>query len=479
MNSELAEKIKNLPDSPGVYMFLNGDGEVIYVGKARRLKRRVSSYFQSGRAVEARIQRLVDEVRDLKVIRASSEAEALIYEAGIIKDRSPKYNIELKDDKSYPYLKLTVNEEFPRLFITRRRVNDGALYYGPYVDPGMLKDAVSFMKKVFPLRTCRRMKKRVCLEFHIGQCPGPCENRVDRKEYAETVKQLRHFLEGRKSDLIRDLESRMKELSEQREYEKAMAVKRRVEALTAVQQLHDRARYPVFGELDELRNTLALDKLPVTIECFDISNISGRAPVGSMVRFVAGMPKKSDYRKFRIRTVKGIDDYSMMKEVVRRRYIRLMKEGQPMPDLVLIDGGKGHLGAAGEVMEELGLENIPLAGIAKEFNHLYTPGRARPVRLAPGSRLLLLIQRIRDEAHRFAVTYHRKRRSKEVFRNELRRIPGVGPVREKLLVSKFRDMESIRRASKETLVEAGLDRRTAGAVSEYFSRSGGKREGKD
>ncbi|MBD3296968.1 MAG: excinuclease ABC subunit UvrC, partial [Candidatus Omnitrophica bacterium] len=389
----------------------------------------------------------------------------------IIKDRSPKYNIELKDDKSYPYLKLTVNERFPRLFITRRRLNDGALYYGPYVDSGLLKNAVSFMKKVFPLRTCRRMRKKVCLEFHIGQCPGPCENRVDREEYAETVKQLRHFLEGNKSDLVRDLEERMKQLSKEREYEKAMSVKRRIEALTAVQQLHDRSRFPVFGELDELRNTLALDKLPVTIECFDISNISGKASVGSMVRFVAGMPKKSDYRKFRVRTVNGIDDYSMMKEVVRRRYARLKKEKQPMPDLVLIDGGKGHLSAAREVMQELGLGDVPVAGIAKEFNHLYTPGRARPIRLAPGSRLLLLIQRIRDEAHRFAVAYHRKRRSKDTFDSELRHIPGIGPVRERLLIRRFGDLDSLRKASREMLIEAGLDKRTAEAVSDYFRTS--------
>lgn len=414
ISDKILEKIKKLPDTPGVYKFIGAGGKVIYVGKALRLKKRVSSYFRQGKARDSRLEMLVSEVRDIDFIRASSEAEALIYEAGLIKDHAPKFNIELKDDKSYPFLKLTVNEEYPRLFITRRRMADGAIYYGPYVDSRLLKEALSFMKKVFPLRTCRRFKKKVCLEFHLGQCAGPCEDKLSRDEYKVMVKQLKNFLEGRKDDLIKDLEARMKTFSKNRQYEKALNVKEKIAALTAVQQLHDRSRYPIYGELDEMQNALALASMPVSIECFDISNTGGRQAVGSMVRFVAGSPKKSDYRKFRIRTVEGIDDYSMIKEVVRRRYSRLIRENRPLPDLVMIDGGKGHLSAAREVLDELGLEEMKVVSIAKEFNHLYTEDRRQAIRLSPGSRLLHLVQRIRDEAHRFAISYHRHLRSREL-----------------------------------------------------------------
>ena len=210
VSEKLKLKIKELPDSPGVYMFLDGKKKILYVGKARRLKKRVVTYFHPGRARDARLEMLVSEVRDIKIIRAASEAEALIYEAGLIKDHRPKYNIDLKDDKSYPFLKLTVNEEYPRIFVTRRRLSDGALYYGPYVNLTLLKQAVSFMKKVFPLRTCKRFHKTVCLEYHIAQCFGPCENKISKKDYGDIVKQLRQFLEGKKTDLIKALQSKMK-----------------------------------------------------------------------------------------------------------------------------------------------------------------------------------------------------------------------------------------------------------------------------
>ena len=470
ISKKVKEKVEKLPDVPGVYKFLDSGGKIIYVGKARRLKKRVSSYFREGRAHDSRIEMLVSTVRDIKFIRASSEAEALIYEAGLIKDHRPKFNIDLKDDKSYPFLKLTMGEEYPRLFLTRRRPRDGSIYYGPYVNVKLLKEALSFMKKVFPLRTCRRFLKSVCLEYHLAQCVGPCEGKVTKSEYLEIVKHLQKFLEGKKDDLIRDLKIDMKKFSSKREYEKAINVKKRIEALTAIQQLHDRAQYPIFGELDELQNVLALEKVPVVIECFDISNIGGHQPVGSMVRFVAGSAKKSDYRKFRIKQVSGIDDYSMIREVIRRRYSRLLSEGAKLPDLVIIDGGKGHLSAAKEVLNELGLENMPLVSIAKEHNHLYTETRKSPIRLSPGSRLLLLIQRIRDEAHRFAITYHRKLRRKDKFDTRLNEIKGVGPVKEKRLIEKFGSPASVRKASVEKLIEAGIDEKTAKNIVLYYKR---------
>ncbi|MGB2650765.1 MAG: excinuclease ABC subunit UvrC [Candidatus Omnitrophota bacterium] len=467
-SKKLGSKVKKLPDTPGVYKFLDSKGRIIYIGKARRLRRRVASYFQAGRAKDARLELLVSEVRDIKFIRASSEAEALIYEAGLIKDHSPKFNIDLKDDKSYPFLKLTVNEEYPRLFLTRRRLNDGAMYYGPYVDVKLLKDALSFMKKVFPLRTCRHFHKTVCLEYHLGQCLGPCEDKISATDYKDIVAQLKKFLEGKKDDLIKTLEKRMKRFSKKRQYEKALAVKKRIEALTAIQQLHDRSQYPIYGELDELQNALALPKIPVTIECFDISNTSGKQAVGSMVRFVAGTPRKSDYRRFKVRTVGDIDDYSMIREVVRRRYARLLEEGKALPDLVLIDGGKGHLSVAHSELTKLGIKDLNVVSIAKEHNHLYSLSRKLPIRLSPGSRLLLLVQRIRDEAHRFAITYHRRLRRTEKFNTELSEIPGIGPAREKVLIKRFGSVKNIRAASREELISSGMDKRTAGAITRYF-----------
>ncbi|MDD4957247.1 MAG: excinuclease ABC subunit UvrC [Candidatus Omnitrophica bacterium] len=466
---DIREKVRSLPDSPGVYMFLDRRGKIIYVGKAARLRRRVSSYFRSSSAKSGKLRSLARETRDIRIVPASSEAEALVYEAGLIKDHSPRYNVDLKDDKSYPYIKLTVNESFPRVVMTRRRVNDGALYYGPYVDAGLLKDALSFMKKIFPLRTCGRFHKNVCLEYHLGQCQGPCEGRVTEKEYRETVENLKKFLEGRKGDLLSALREKMIRHAEKREYEKSMAIKERIEALTAVREFHGGTKRPMYGELDELKNVLGAVAMPETIECFDISNISGQKPVGSMVKFRHGRPSRKEYRKFRIKGVSGIDDYSMMREIVRRRYARLVADKGELPDLVLIDGGKGHLSVAMAVMDELGIKDMMLASIAKEYNHLYLPGRAHPVRLSPGSRLLSLVQRIRDEAHRFAITYHRKVRGKAYFGGMLTDIKGIGPARERELMEKFGSRGKVSEASFDELIARGIDRRTASIISSYFS----------
>ncbi len=471
MRKNIASKVKSLPNTSGVYKFLDSKKKIIYVGKARRLRQRVSSYFRVGRARDSRLELLVGEVRDIKFIRTSSESEALIFEAGLIKDHSPKFNIELKDDKSYPFLKLTIGDKYPRLFMTRRRTNDGALYYGPYVNVKLLKEALSFMKKVFPLRTCVRIPKTVCLEYHIDQCTGPCERKISDKEYRDIVEQLKKFLEGKKDDLLSSLEKQMKYFSSVQKFEKSISVKKKIEALTAVRQFHDRARYPVYGELDELQHALGLSKTPMVIECFDISNISGQQAVGSMVKFVAGVPRKSEYRKFRIRMAAGIDDYSMIREVVKRRYSRSIAEGKSMPDVVLIDGGRGHLSVAISELRELGLRDVPVVSIAKEYNHLYTKLRQHPIKLSPGSRLLLLIQRIRDEAHRFAVTYHRSLRRKDKFDTELVKIKGVGPVYEKLLLEKFGSKDRIDKATTEDLRKVGVNKRTARAIVNHFKNS--------
>jgi len=459
----LGTKIEALPNSAGVYKFLDSKKRVIYVGKAKNLKKRVQSYFRA-KVGNNRLELLARAVRDIEIVRTSSSAEALIYEAALIKDYKPKFNVELKDDKSYPFLKLTIDEDFPRLIITRKRVADGALYYGPYANRKLLKEAVFFMEKVFPLRKCRKLKKKVCLEYHIGSCRGVCEKKITAVEYKKIVMALKKFLEGKKEELIHALEKEMNRFSSKRKYEESLFVKKQIEALMAIRAFHDRSRQPICGELDELKDILKLDKTPIVIECFDVSNTSGQQAVGSMVRFFAGEPEKSGYRKFRIKSMKGINDYLMIREVVRRRYSRLLKKNEPFPDLVLIDGGKGHLSAAMEELKKLGLEKIRVASIAKEWNHLYSSRSDRAIRLSPGTRALFLVQRIRDEAHRFAITYHRMLRSKDKFETPLREIKGIGPAREKKLLKFFGGINNIRNAGVQEIQKRGIDRRTAERV---------------
>ena len=344
-------------------------------------------------------------------------------------------------------------------------MNDGAVYYGPYADVELLKEAISFMKRVFPLRSCRRLRKKICLEFHIGQCLGPCEKRALKKDYAGVVEQLKAFLEARRDDLLRSLEKDMLRFSKDKDYEKALDVKHRIEALTVLRQFHDGAAHPMFGELEELKNALGMRSLPAVVECFDISNTGGDEPVGSMVRFSGGKPDRAGYRRFRIKGVKGPDDYSMIREVVRRRYSRLAKEGKKLPDLILIDGGKGHLFSAQDEIKALGLSGMTVASIAKEFNHLYTTRERSPIRFSPGSRLLLLVQRIRDEAHRVAIEYHRRLRDKKAFDTGLRSVKGIGPVREKQLLKKFGTVENIRKASISKLKKAGISAEIAERIA--------------
>ena len=461
LSSKITAKLKKLSTSSGVYKFLDKKRKIIYVGKAKNLKKRVSTYFQKGRVRDNRLERLISEIYDVDIIETSSEAEALIFEAGLIKDYSPKFNIDLKDDKSYPYLKLTMNKEFPRLFITRRRVDDGATYYGPYANATLLKDAVAFIKKVFPLRNCKKFKKKVCLEYHIEQCLGPCENKISKKEYNNIVSNLKKFLEGKKENVIDRLQNEMKQYSSKKEYEKAIIIKQRIEALTSIRKFYNGTQKPMFGELDELQHVMGMKDMPIHIECFDVSNISGQDAVGSMVKFVGGKPKKTGYKKFKIKTKNSPDDYTMMREVVRRRYTRLVKEKKKLPDMILIDGGIGHLFSVKDELNKLGLRDMAVAAIAKEYNHLYVYPNKTPIRLSPGSRVLNLIQRIRDEAHRFAIFYHRNIRSKSSFLGTLREIKGIGLKKEKMLINRFGSIEAIGKADIKKLIGAGIDKKTA------------------
>jgi len=406
------EKIKALPNSPGVYLMKDSKGIVLYVGKSGNLRRRVSSYFRPRRKLQDRAGLLVQKVNDITYIPTQTEAEALIYENGLIKQLSPKYNVDLKDGKSYPMLKLTAGEKFPRLFITRQKKDDGSLYYGPYTNAGLVRKALVILRSMFPIRSCGKMKNRPCLNYHIKQCLAPCAAHVSDAAYGEIVLELKMFLEGKTSELLKHLSGKMFEASKEQRFEAAALYKSRFEALGAVKEA---VIYKPSGELDELAEILGIDGRLDTIEAFDVSNIMGETAVGSMISFYKGRPRKSEYRKFKIRTVCGIDDYAMMREIVKRRYSRLLKEKRALPDLILVDGGKGHLSAAADELEKLGLMNMPAIGIAKEFEHIYTKDKKDPIILPRESKALHLLERIRDEAHRFAISYHRKLMSKRIW----------------------------------------------------------------
>lgn len=408
---------------------------------------------------------MLGEVQSIDFVKTPTEAEALLLEASLVKENQPKYNQLLKDDKSYPFLKIT-NEEFPRLLIVRARKADGGKYFGPFTEAGLLRKAVDLLRRLFPMRTCNPMPDKVCLMYHIGQCKGPCVGEIDKRQYGEMVKELGYFLEGRREALIRNLLRRMKEYSQHREYEKAKAVYEEIQALSAFSKPK---KVESASVLNELMDALLLPQLPIRIEGFDISNIMGKEAVGSMVVFVNGKPSRADYRLFRIKTVKGIDDYEMMREVVRRRYTRVLEEKTRLPDLVLIDGGKGHLSAARKELDLLNLKELPVISIAKQHEHIFSPGKETPFIFPQSSPILHLVQRLRNETHRFAITYFRRLHKKEAMVSVLDSVPGIGPKTKERLLKKFGSVSKIKKLSEEELVaRGGLPRKTARNVIEKF-----------
>lgn len=408
---QLKEKIKTLPVGSGVYVYKNAQGEIVYVGKAVNIRKRVESYLRpSHRSLKTDV--LVEHVVDIETIETSSEAEALLLEASLIKKHLPRYNIELKDGKTYPYIQIT-KDEFPLVCVVRlstRKFQDvKADYYGPYVNPQLIRDALTIIRKIFPFRTCFPYKDKVCLDFHIGLCQGPCEGNIEREDYIKNIRNVRMILDGNKDGLYRNLRQEMEELARNKDFERAARVRDQIRAIGALYSGTKDINY--FKEAEQLQRMLDLPQTPNRIECFDISNIMGNQAVGSMVSFFNGKPDKSNYRRFRIKTVKGIDDFQMMAEVVHRRYSRLQKEGLPYPDLILIDGGKGQLGAAVDELKKLGVV-IPIASLAKQEEELFVPGKRNSIRLPADSLGLHLVRRVRDEAHRFALKYHTLLRGK-------------------------------------------------------------------
>ena len=405
---DLQQKIKNLPLISGVYLMKDKDGRVIYVGKAVSLRKRVQSYWAKSPQL-LKTGFLVSEIDDIEIMETLSEAEALILEASLIKRYKPKYNVELRDDKSYPYIELT-NECFPRISIVRPRDKiKGYKYYGPYVNVKLVREALNIIRRIFHFRVCHPFPKRACLDYHIGLCDAPCIGNISEKEYAQNIRHVCLILEGKKDELYRNLKEEMENLSRARKFEEAAKVRDQLRAIGALYSGTKDINY--YKEAEQLQRAIGLSRPPERIEAFDISNIMGNQAVGSMVSFFNGRPDKQNYRRFRIKEVEGIDDFKMIAEIVRRRYFRLKNEGRAFPDLIVINGGKGQLSSALGELKQLEVE-IPVISLAKREEEIYAPHKKNPEILSDFSLGLRLLKRIRDEAHRFAIAYHRKLRGK-------------------------------------------------------------------
>ena len=407
--NKLKTKVAELPLSPGVYLFKDSAGRIIYVGKAKSLKKRVQSYF--GRELSGKTVAMMSNVADIEFRTAPTEAMALLLEASLIHQHMPKYNVAMRDDKSFPFVKIT-NEKFPRLCIVRKREAGGSRYLGRYTSASLLREVLRILRRYFPYRSCKELPKKACIYYRLGLSPAPCIGKITKEEYARTIDKICLVLEGKTETLIKRLLREMEAKSKAQSYEAAAKIRDQISALSSIGAA--KAGVSPHDELEDLKNLLNLHKFPMRIEAFDISNISGKEATGSMVSFYKSMPDKTNYRRFRIKTVERVDDYGMLREVVRRRYSRVLAEDLGHPDLILIDGGKGHLLTAEKEIQGLGLK-IPLVSIAKEEEHIYVQGRDRPIKLKQDTPALNLIRRVRDEAHRFAVSYHHLLRRKKVI----------------------------------------------------------------
>lgn len=618
---QLEEKLKLLPARPGVYLYRDDRGKIIYVGKALSLKSRVRSYFQPGAMLLPKTKVMLERVADFDIIVTDSEVEALILEQNLIKEHRPRYNVMYKDDKSYPYLKVTLADDFPRVMITRRHVKDGSRYFGPYTRVGAVNETLRLLKKIFPFRSCKHkepaLRQKPCLNYHIKRCLGPCAGQVDSYSYRSMINEICLFLEGRQEDLIKRLAARMEEAARSLDFELAARLRDQLQAvrevverqkiitggfedqdvvavagaddldeacvmvffvrggkligrehfmlqgveglsqpdviasflkqyytdvdfvprevLLAVEVKDERAvieqwlsgkkgskvtlKVPRRGEKKKLADMVAANALltleqhrsgeavcredaaealavlaqelglkgpPHRMECYDISNTQGVDSVASMVVFIDGKPANDQYRRFKIRTVEGPDDFASIQEALGRRFKRAAEERKLfnsglissreakfyiLPDLVIIDGGKGQLAAARHVMVELGFSHIPAFGLAKEEEEIFAEGRSAPIVIDRESPALHLLQRLRDEAHRFALAYHRNLRGKAGLKSLLDEVEGVGDVRRRALLKAFGSLKEIEKATPDQLAAVkGMNKKAARAVYEFFHK---------
>lgn len=457
-DQSLQEKLKTLPKEPGVYFHKDANGKIIYIGKAANLKNRVGSYFQQSRHRDFKTKILVGEIAMTDWVTVDSEVEALFLESEFIKRYKPKYNIDLRDDKHFLYIKIPMKDDWPVIGFVRRPLDDNAEYFGPYTSSDAVRKALRHLRKVFPYVThpVDPMPKRACLQYHLGLCPGPEVGAVSSAEYKRSLRRLMMYFRGEKTKLMTQLEKEMNRASKQKNYE--LAAKRR-DQLRNLQAL---GKQMIFGDketfdlsMDQalvgLADRLKMKGLPRRIEAYDISHLQGTDNVASMVVFQDGVPHKEEYRRFKM-NLKGNDDFAHMREVIRRRFSGKNWEKWPKPDLLLIDGGKGQLSAALGVMSELGIE-IPTIGLAKREEEIIrqTHGTYEIIRLPHSSHVLKLLQRVRDEAHRFAVTYHGLLRSKRQVDSLLDSVPGVGPATRKKLIKSFGSVSGVKQASVEEI----------------------------
>lgn len=421
---DLKGQIENLPDATGVYLFKDSRGTIIYIGKARSVRNRVRSHFNPGGG-ELNQSLLPKSISDIDYILTESEIEAVLLEADLIKKYLPRFNVRIKDDKSFPYILIT-DEEYPRIIVKRtRKENELAAYkhvFGPFINVKAITRTLNFLFKIFPVCSCAKPRKkrvRPCLKYQLKMCPAPCCEKTERTEYLNNLNNIVLFLEGRKKEMIETFKLQMKGAAERLEYETAANLRDLITALekTIINQRVISTEADISLGTIELQEVLELPQKPERIEAFDISNLSGTDPTGSMVLFIGGKPMKSGYRRFKIRSVDGANDVAMMGEVLERRYRRMKNEKLIPPDLIIVDGGKPQLNIATKILTNLGLK-MPVIGLAKKFEHIFKPNTSEPIIISGDSPALFLLQRIRDEAHRFALRYHQLLRKKRIISQE-------------------------------------------------------------
>ena len=430
--SVAAERVRSFPQTPGVYLMKDAAGRVIYVGKAKNLRARAGSYFLKAAAEDRRTADLVREIRDIDYLEADSEVDALLLESRLVKDVQPRFNSDLKDDKTFPYLQITTHEDYPRVEFTRTPRQKGVKLYGPFTSAGSLRGAIVVLQRIFKFRTCtldihaddeQWRWFRPCLLASIDQCTAPCNLRISKEEYRKDINRLKTFLDGGKKQLLAEMHKEMLEASKTLEFERAARLRDEIRLLETLDQrgdLEEHVQPEVFlvdpkKGLAGLEKVLGLAKPPRVIEGVDIAHLAGNETVASLVQFIDGLPFKPGYKRYRIKTVDGIDDFKSIHEVVSRRFARLTREGESPPDILLIDGGKGQLAAALDALESLGVEAPCVISLAKREEEVFMPGRSEPLRLSRDSYSLRLLEYVRDEAHRFAQHYHHLLRGKRTL----------------------------------------------------------------